>query len=123
MLRSLLTAGAFALLATPAFAGTVFTAQFAEPVGKATLSADSTVWTCDGNTCRAELNRKKPTVGTCKKLAKQAGKVVALTTPKGALSETELAACACRPGKPRFTALSPLAAAASNLRRIFFEAS
>jgi hypothetical protein len=95
MLRSLLTAAAFAALATPAFAGTVFSVQFAEPVGKPTLSADSKVWACDGATCKAELDRKKPTVGTCKKLAKQAGKaVVAFTTPKASLSDTELAACA-----------------------------
>ncbi len=94
MLRSLLTAGAFAFLAAPAFAGTMFTVQFAEPVGKATISAESTVWACDGNTCRTELERKKPTVGTCKKLSKAAGKVVGLATPKASLTEAELTACA-----------------------------
>jgi hypothetical protein len=98
MLRSLLTAGAFALLAAPAFAGTQFTVQFAEPVGKATISADGTVWACNGNACSTELNRKKPTVATCKKLARQAGAVVGFSTAKAALTEAELAACA-RPAK------------------------
>ncbi len=93
MIRSIFTAAALSLLAAPAFAGTIFTAELSSPATKSTIVVDGKVWACAGTVCSAELERKKPTVATCKKVAKEAGAVVALKTSKAALSDAELTAC------------------------------
>ncbi len=94
MLR-FLTIGGFAIfMAMPAIAGTSFTAKLAEPVVETTeFVANKALWNCEGETCAAELSRKSPTVRSCKKVAKEIGKLAAFASEKGELDETELAAC------------------------------
>jgi hypothetical protein len=93
MIRTALIAAGFAMLAAPAFAGTLFTVEFAAPAAKDKIVAEDAVWTCSGAVCTADLSRKKPTVATCKKLVKAAGTVKALRTAKAELPAEAVAAC------------------------------
>ncbi len=94
MIRSALITCAFAAIAAPALASTTFTASLAEPVEKKEdFIADKALWTCDGETCIAELRRKTVTVRTCKKVAKEIGTLAGFGTASDALSEEDLAEC------------------------------
>jgi hypothetical protein len=91
--RSLFVAASFAVLAAPAFAGNTFTFETAQPVAEKRVSADGTVWSCDGSVCRGELDRKAPSVSSCKKIAKKAGEVTSYSSKNGTLSPEQIAAC------------------------------
>ncbi len=94
MLRILLlTAGSIGLTA-PALAGTLFTAALANPVEDGTeIIANRAIWTCDGDTCVAELARKSPTVRACKQVAKEIGQLAGFSSENGELTAEELAEC------------------------------
>ncbi len=93
MLRSALTAAAFAAIAAPAFASNSYTFETVNPVSSKRIVAESVVWSCEGTTCVAELDRKKPTVRICKKIAKEVGEVAALRNTKSELTADELVEC------------------------------
>ncbi|MDP1555730.1 MAG: hypothetical protein Q8L84_09735 [Hyphomonas sp.] len=93
MLRSILATAAFAALAAPAFASNAYTFETVNPVSQKRIVAESVVWSCEGTTCRAELDRKAPTVGIWKKIAKEVGEVSALRNTKSELTAEQLAEC------------------------------
>lgn len=94
MLKSSTLAAAAVALALPAFAGAAFTATLETPVAeKERFVANKAVWTCEGETCTAELARKSVTVRVCKKFVKEAGAVTAFGTEASALNEEDLATC------------------------------
>jgi hypothetical protein len=93
MLRSILATAAFAALAAPAFASNAYTFETVNPVSQKRIVAESVVWSCEGTTCRAELDRKAPTVRICKKIAKEVGEVSALRNTKSELTAEQLAEC------------------------------
>lgn len=94
MIRILVaTAGALGL-AAPALAGTLFTAELAEPVAERTeVIANSAIWVCEVTTCTAELSRRTPTVRSCKAVAEEAGTLAAFRSERGELSAEDLAEC------------------------------
>ena len=82
------------LAAAPALAGTLFTASLSEPVAeRTTFVANRAVWTCEADTCTAELDRRSPTVRSCKKVAEEIGTLASFTSERGELSEEDLAKC------------------------------
>lgn len=93
MLRSALTAAAFAALAAPAFAGSSYTFETANPISGKRVVAESVVWSCEGSTCTAELDRNAPTVRICKKIAKEVGELTSLRNAKAELTAEQLAEC------------------------------
>ncbi|MFN7163558.1 MAG: CC_3452 family protein [Hyphomonas sp.] len=93
MLRSILATAAFAAIAAPAFASNSYTFETVNPVSQKRIVAESVVWSCEGTTCRAELDRKAPTVRICKKIAKEVGEVSALRNTKSELTAEQLAEC------------------------------
>jgi hypothetical protein len=58
MLRSIIATAAFAVLAVPAFASSSYTFETVNPVKDKRVVAESVVWSCEGTTCTAELDRK-----------------------------------------------------------------
>lgn len=94
MLRSSIASCFAILIAMPALAGTNFTAKLAEPVSESTeFIANKAIWSCEGETCAAELRRKTPTVRSCKKVAREIGKLAAFSSERGELGAEDLAAC------------------------------
>lgn len=95
MIRSVTLSAAFAAIALPAAASTAFTAKLATPAeAQDSVVAASAVWTCDGETCVAELNRRTATVRTCKKVASEVGELVAFgSADDSSLTEEEIAEC------------------------------
>lgn len=93
MLRSALTAAAFLAIAAPAFASNNYTFETVNPVSDKRIVAESVVWSCEGTTCTAELDRKAPTVRICKKIAKEVGELAALRNTKSELTAEQLAEC------------------------------
>ena len=94
MIRSVTLSAAFAAIALPAAASTAFTAKLATPAeAQDSVVAASAVWTCDGETCVAELNRRTATVRTCKKVASEVGELVAFGSADDSLTEDEIAEC------------------------------
>ncbi|MEL6752839.1 MAG: hypothetical protein AAFO57_02335 [Pseudomonadota bacterium] len=94
MIRTVLIGAAALAFAAPALAGTAFTADLAEPVAeRTTFVANSAVWICEGETCVAELDRRNPTVRSCKKVAEEIGKLASFESERGALDEGELERC------------------------------
>ncbi len=94
MIRTALIAATAAIFAAPALAGTAFTANLAEPVEeRVTFVANSAVWTCEGETCVAELSRRTPSVRSCKQVAKEIGKLANFQSERGALDEGDLERC------------------------------
>ncbi len=94
MTRALLSSVAALGFAGSAFAGTLFTVTLETPRDKAEMIvAAKVLWSCSGNTCTAELARKTVNIRTCKKVAKKIGRIAEFSNAKGALSETDLAAC------------------------------
>jgi hypothetical protein len=93
MLRSLIASAAFAALAAPAFASNSYTFETANPVSDKRIVAESVVWSCEGTTCVAELDRKKPTVRICKKIVKEVGELTALRNTNSELTAEELIEC------------------------------
>ena len=94
MTRFLSLAATAAAFAMPALAGTAFTAKLSTPVDSAArVVAEKALWTCNGDTCVAELNRRTVTVRTCKKVASEVGELAAFSNDKESLSEDDLAEC------------------------------
>ncbi len=93
MLRSFIAAAALAVIAAPAFASNAFTFETVNPVKEKRVVAESVVWTCEGSTCKAELDRKAPTVRICKKIVKEVGALAALRNTKSELTAEQLAEC------------------------------
>lgn len=93
MLRSALAAAAFAAIAAPAFAGNSYTFETVTPVSEKRIVAESVVWSCEGTTCSAELDRKAPTVRICKKIVKEVGQLTALRNTKSELTAEQLVEC------------------------------
>jgi hypothetical protein len=88
-------------LSTGAFAAgkTLVTAKLANPVAeKAQVIANSVVWTCEGDTCTAQLTRAV-TARTCGALAAEVGQVTAF----GSLTAEDLARCNLRAAAPEAT--------------------
>ena len=94
MIRSIALSAAFAAIALPAAAGTAFTAKLAAPADSpSSVVAASAVWTCEADTCVAELNRRTATVRTCKKVASEVGVLASFGSADDSLSEEDLAEC------------------------------
>ncbi len=93
MLRSILATAAFAVIAAPALASNSYTFETVNPVSQKRIVAESVVWSCEGTTCRADLDRKAPTVRICKKIAKEVGQVAALRNTKSELTAEQLTEC------------------------------
>jgi len=80
--------------AASASTATVFTAKLETPKEAATqVVVGKYLWSCEGDTCTAELKRKKPTVRTCQKVAQEVGKFVSFQNKNGALTEEQLENC------------------------------
>ena len=94
MIRTL-TASLFALSLTgTALAGTAFTATLETPVQKSEkIVAAKALWSCSDSTCSATLNRKTVKVSTCKKVAKEVGKLAEFSNGSETLSSDDLARC------------------------------
>lgn len=94
MIRFVPLAAACAALVLPAAAGTNFTAKLTTPVESGdSIIAAKAIWSCDGDTCVAELNRRTVTVRTCKKVASEVGVLAAFSNDKESLSAEDLAKC------------------------------
>jgi hypothetical protein len=93
MLRSAIAALAITGIALPAFAGSAYIVETAAPVAEKRIVAESAVWTCEGTVCTAELDRRKPTVRICRKVAKEVGEITAMRNASAALTAEELAEC------------------------------
>jgi hypothetical protein len=93
MLRSAFAAIALLGLALPAFGNTAYSFETANPVEQRRVIAESVVWTCEGTTCTAQLDRKRPTVRICRQIVRQVGEVTALRNSNTELSAEELAQC------------------------------
>lgn len=97
MLRSALAAIAALGLAAPALAGTTFTANLEEPVAERTeIIANKAIWVCEGDTCTAELNRRTPSVRSCKQVAEEIGRLVAFISENGELDTADIDECNTR---------------------------
>ena len=94
MLRSSLIAAAALAFAAPALAATTFTATLETPVAeKEQVVANKALWTCEGETCSAELRRKSVTVRACKRLAKEIGTLASFSNGEDQLNDEDLADC------------------------------
>ncbi|MEM7493026.1 MAG: hypothetical protein AAF296_06555 [Pseudomonadota bacterium] len=73
---------------------TAFTLKLETPKTEAQqIVADGNLWSCEGDTCTATLNRKKATVRTCQKAAKEIGSFVSFESVNNALSDDQLGKC------------------------------
>jgi len=98
MIRTLtFSAAAIALAGVAAAASanaTTFTLKLETPKTEAQqIVVDGNLWSCEGDTCSATLNRKKATVRTCQKAAREIGAFVSFENENGALSEAQLNKC------------------------------
>ena len=94
MIRSIAVTAAFAAIAMPAIAGTAFTAKLVTPANaQDSVVAAKAVWSCEADTCVAELNRRTATVRTCKQVASEVGVLASFGSTNGTLSEEDLAEC------------------------------
>ncbi|MBL8548573.1 MAG: hypothetical protein JNJ73_01205 [Hyphomonadaceae bacterium] len=82
-----------AAFAAPAFArGEVFTARLQAPAGSERVIAQSTVWSCLGDSCVARPDHAS-SVRACRAFVREAGPVTAYGPDNARLNEQELAAC------------------------------
>lgn len=94
MIRIASLAAAAAAFTLPALAGTSFTAKLAQPnEGVKEAVAAKAIWSCNGEECVAELNRRTVTVRTCKQVASKVGELASFSNAKESLSEADLAEC------------------------------
>ncbi len=94
MLRSALLAAAMTSLAAPAFAGTSFTAKIEVPNQETSMYiAEKALWKCQGDTCIAELERRSASVKTCKRVAKEMGRLAAFASETRELTAKEIEKC------------------------------
>jgi hypothetical protein len=91
----------FAAVAVVASAGVaqakeIVTAKLEAPVAARTkVIAGNSVWTCEGDTCRAYVNRAI-NARTCGELAREVGRVSAFDASKRSLASEDLARCNTR---------------------------
>jgi hypothetical protein len=91
---------AIAVIASAAFAGAayareaVFTAKIEAPVAETTrYIASNTIWTCEGDTCRARPNHGA-SVRACRQFVRESGaRVISYGPEGGELSADEIARC------------------------------
>lgn len=94
MIRSFTTALIALSFAGTAMAGTAFTATLEAPIEKAEkVVAAKALWTCADTVCNATLDRKTVKVSTCKKVAKEIGKLSEFSNGKDSLSDADLERC------------------------------
>lgn len=94
MLKVSSLAAAALAVALPAFAGNSFTATLEKPVAeKEQFVANKAIWTCEGDTCTAELNRKSVTVRVCKKFVKEVGAVKSFSNTNDQLDGDDILVC------------------------------
>lgn len=70
----------------------IFTAKLTAPAAHTHLVADNTVWTCEGDTCRAIVHHSSTVYG-CHQLARVAGPLTAYGPDNAAMSDSDLAQC------------------------------
>jgi len=90
------TAALLTALAAASASAKVFqyTATLATAVASpTTVRAGVFNWKCDGTTCTINGPWAEPSVGQCKALAKEVGKVTAFGYPEAALDDAGLAEC------------------------------
>lgn len=93
MIRTSIFAAAALAFTVPAFAG-AFTATLEQPVTERTrYVADGAVWICEGDTCTAELKRRKVSLKGCKEIADEAGRLTGYTNGSAELSADDLEKC------------------------------
>jgi len=93
MLRSTLALASVFIFAGPALAST-FTVETAAPISKyVRIIAEKAVWSCENTPCVAELDRKKVSVRSCKKIANRVGEITAFKNAVSALSAEEITTC------------------------------
>lgn len=94
--RVLIVAAALGGLAAPALSaqrGGAFVATLAAPLAEAKREiVGGKVWKCGGDRCVAPFDGGHG-VRTCASVAQKFGTVAAFTTPRGALTPEEIAAC------------------------------
>lgn len=91
MFRPLLALSAFALVATPAVAGS-YSAKPAVPAQSGKIIARDIVWACGPDACVGSTQNSRPLV-LCQGLAKKAGRIESFVANGKALSSDELASC------------------------------
>lgn len=86
---------AFAGVATATSANaTAFTLKLDTPKAEAQqFVVDGYLWSCEGDTCSATIKRKKVTVRTCQKVAREIGSFVSFENENGALDAAQLDKC------------------------------
>lgn len=84
--------GAAFLFGGVAFAGDLSTARLQGPAAAQQIVARSTVWTCEGDTCRARPNHAV-SVSACRAFVREAGPVAAYGTEQRQLTAEQLTAC------------------------------
>lgn len=71
----------------------IFTAKLAAPATHAHIVADNTVWTCQGDTCRAIVHHSSTVYG-CRQLERVAGPLTAYGPDNAtAMNDSDLAQC------------------------------
>ena len=70
----------------------IFTAKLSAPAAHTRLVADNTVWTCQGDTCRAIVHHSSTVYG-CHQLERVAGPLIAYGPDNAAMSDSDLAQC------------------------------
>lgn len=84
--------GAALLFSGVALAGDLSTARLQGASGAQQIVARSTVWTCEGDTCRARPNHAV-SVSACRAFVREAGPVTAYGTERRQLTAEQLTAC------------------------------
>ena len=98
MIRTLAFSAAALVFAGAAAAAsanaTTFTLKLDTPKAEAQqIVVDGYLWSCEGDTCSATLNRKKATVRTCQKVAREIGSFASFENENGALDTAQLDKC------------------------------
>ncbi|MEM9939018.1 MAG: hypothetical protein AAF768_09235 [Pseudomonadota bacterium] len=94
MIRSFISAAVAIGFTGVAFASNSFTATLETSMPDADeIVAAKAIWSCEEDTCKADLSRKTATVRTCKQVAKEVGRVTSFASEKNALSEADIEAC------------------------------
>ena len=94
MIRILCASIAALTLTGPAMAGTTFTATLEQPVENIYKKvAANALWKCADTTCVATLERQSVGIKTCKKVAREVGKLSNFSSGDKSLSKSGLEKC------------------------------
>lgn len=81
-------------LVPAASAGLSITAETETPADTPRMFiAESALWKCEGSVCEAELSVRRPTLKTCKKVAREIGRLSAFHSEDRALNARNLEKC------------------------------